>query len=90
MKNNRWKYVAKVENKPNGWNFIKILESKLNSDTYKIRIRGSRLNPHKIQALNPHHTPQEIKQEMRHRNNEGSMKLEYCDYLRVYLDTKKD
>ena len=76
-------YIAKVKNNENGLAIISLLKSILNSDTYTLRFRGSKLNRQKLEEAG------EPSYMYRHRQANGSMPVKYSDEIRIYLHAKR-
>ena len=94
----RYRYIMKIPNDDIGMKILNDFKYYANTNRYRIRLKGSKLNDDRIREhllsqqqykylplIDLNNKIREIK---RYRNDSGSMLLGYCDYIRVYLDDK--
>ena len=96
--NKKYRYIMKIPNDEKGRELLRNIKYYINTDRYKVRLKGSKLNDDRIREhllsmskyknLTPIQIKVKIKDIKRYRNDSGSMLLGYCDYIRIYLDDK--
>lgn len=84
---NNLQLIIKFPNNIEGEYFLSLFKKYYNKDLYNIRVKYSQLNKKKmmkIMKLNK----KEVLFECRYRNNNGNIKKDISNYIRIYLDYK--